>query len=214
MKGLVAYSRPRGKFGRFIYTVAVDFEAGLDEAVGIELARPQIANLPAQVYSCDHCGRWATITVTRPTTTYTPLEPSEHRKEGRLELFRYDNVEPGDLLTIRMRDSDLLFMQITKLYALLEDEKMTPYSQCYPIRNNADLGNPPSNIYNVRLVNWNDHISERQEAERETTIEEELIQQTMNAEPITIKELLLEPAGQVPQLEDGTQFIEGNLRYL
>jgi hypothetical protein len=45
-------------------------------------------------------------------------------------------------------------------------------------------------------------------------VEEDLIQKTMQAEPITIKELLLAPAKNVPAIAGSKQFIEGEFRLL
>lgn len=213
MKGLIAYSRPRGKYGRYVFTVLIGFEPELREEAPIAVVRPKTNTYQEHKYSCDHCGKWATISVTRTTTTYTPLEATEHRKDERLEFYRFDNIEPGDILYITMHDPDLLFYQVTQVTVTPKGKGMPLICSCHPMRDNAAIGEPPRQIYDVRLVNWEEYVSKRQEEQQETTVEEELIQQTMNGEPITITQLLLLVARETPQLPDGSRFIEGTLIY-
>src|SRR6266516_3091360 len=111
MNGIVAYSRPRGIFGRYVFTVVLNYEAGLNETSEIEVRRIEPGTNRQITYSCGYCGKWATITTY--TDRITTLNASEHTIRGTLEFFRYDNVEPGDWILITMRDPDLLFYQTT-----------------------------------------------------------------------------------------------------
>ncbi len=114
MHVLVAYSRPRGKYGRYVFTLMIYFSEPTEKAE-IAVIRPQTQTTTQNVYSCDHCGRWHTITTYVTTTTPQMLPQSEHRKDGRLELYRYDNVEPDDWIELTLRDTDLLKYQWTHI---------------------------------------------------------------------------------------------------
>ncbi len=196
MRGFVAYSRPRGIYGRYIFTVLFYFS---EPTESLEIS---VERLSAR-YSCHHCGKWATIKI-----------PSEHRKSDTLEFYRYDDVEPTrDNIYLTMRDSDLLFYQRNQL-VLGQDSPFWKEKQVFPIHSGFFGLIAPEMLYRVDLWNWDEYIQKNITNQRTFRIEEELIQQTMNAEPITITELLLQPASQIPAIEGEKQFIEGELRYL
>jgi hypothetical protein len=274
MNVLVSYSRPRGKYGRYIFTVMIHF-AHPTESARIEVSRPQTETQTKTVYSCDHCGRWATITTHQTVTVNTPLRPAAHQKDGRLELYRYDNVEPDDFIDLILRDSDLLKYQLTKIGIGWDDVIMesywrfakfdkirdglqsdsvkddydtyrritgksplgsysfgtsttTDYDNWYKERQQrkASIAKEKASIakeethmtkefiYTVNLLNWDEYVDTRPEEIGDMRIEEELIQKTMNAEKITITELLLEPNGQPLQIEGNKHFIEAELKYV
>src|SRR6266581_834221 len=98
MHALIAYSQPRGKFGRYVFTVMIHFSEQTEKAE-IAVIRPQTET--RTVYSCDHCGRWHTIQTHITFTAHQKLSQSEYYKDGRLELYRYDNVEPNDWIELR-----------------------------------------------------------------------------------------------------------------
>jgi hypothetical protein len=76
------------------------------------------------------------------------------------------------------------------------------------------LGPIPEKIYEVIVIDWDSYLNEILNNKREMRVEEELIQKTMRAEPITIKELQLAPVRQMPVIEGSQKFIEGELSYL
>jgi len=192
MKGLVAYSKPRGKFGRdYIFTVVIDF----DESY--EIVRIDVAGPGSGTYSCHSCGHYGTVNVIRPTET---------SKQGSLHFYRYDNVFAGHQIGISLRDAGLIFSQST--YVTISNFIVTVQTR---VRATEDvLMELPEVVYPMFLINWDEHI---QQQSRPVTVEEELITKVMNNEPITIKELLLEPPKQPLALERGKHFIEGELRY-
>jgi hypothetical protein len=128
MNVLVSYSRPRGKYGRYVFTVMIHFSEP-KETASIEVVRPQTQTHTHTVYSCDYCGRWATIAthITTQFTTHTPLQQAEHRKDGRLELYRYDNVEPDDIINLTLRDAELLKYQCSRVIIGWEDVSLSNY---------------------------------------------------------------------------------------
>jgi hypothetical protein len=198
MKGIVAYSRPRGIYGRTILTTTLYFVP--EEHAYIEVKREESHT----AYSCSYCGRWASIT----TTTVSNINPTEHRQSGTIEFYRFDNVEPGDYMEMRLSDPELLFWQFTKVN--IAQTKIALYHTIN--KTNPYLSEAPPLLYDIFLINWDEHM--QQNSHRSPTVEEELIHKTMNGEPITIKELLLQPAEQPLALENGKHFIEGELKYL
>jgi hypothetical protein len=274
MNVLVSYSRPRGKYGRYIFTVMIYF-AHPTESARIEVSRPQTETQTKTVYRCDHCGRWATITTHQTVTVNTPLRPAAHQKDGRIELYRYDNAEPDDFMELVLRDSDLLKYQMTKVNISWDAVKMESYwrfakfdnirekVEADYIKDDRDTyrsitGKSPLGtysfgvsttsdfdrwheeqqqkkqsiakekasiakeekrmmeefIYTVNLLNWDECVDTRPEEMGDLRIEEELIRKTMNAEQITITDLLLEPKGQPLEIEGQKRFIEAELRYI
>lgn len=210
MHVLVAYSRPRGIYGRYVFTVMIYFSEPTETA-DIQVGRDQT------IYSCGHCGKWASI------TTYETLSYAEHHKDGLLELYRYDSVEPGDHIYLTLRDSDLLFYQHTVIIPGQKGVAQTawpaekiPYlkTTCYAVRPTNMLGSPPSSLYDITMLDWDGYIYKQPKQAGKMRVEEELIRQTMNAEQITIKELLLEPKGQPLEIEGQKHFIEAEMRYL
>lgn len=219
MHVLVAYSRPRGKYGRYIFTIMISFSEPMEYA-DISVRRNE------NTYACGYCGKWATITIS------SIIAHSQHQKSGKLELFRYDNVEPGDDIRVILKDTELLFYQDTTIdvaSALVHEKQRRFY---YGSRNPPDR--PSINVhsiiptrrgsglmwdggeylYEVMLIDWDEYIQEAVSSQREIRIEEELIRQTMNAKKITITDLQLVPHGQPLQLEGQRTFIEGELHYL
>jgi len=126
MNVLVSYSRPHGKYGRYIFTTMIYF-AKPTESATIEVKRPETQTQTYTVYRCGYCGRWATITVHHTTTVNTPLRPAAHQKDGRLELYRYDNVEPDDFMEFTLRDSELLKYQMTRVDVGWDDVSLESY---------------------------------------------------------------------------------------
>ncbi len=253
MHVLVAHSRPKGKYGRYVFTIMIHFSEPTETAE-IAVIRPQTQTETRTVYSCDYCGRWHTIKTQFTTTTYQSLSKSEHRREGRLELYRYDNVEPDDIIELTLRDSELLKYQWTnvkigwdtvalknywrdpkldeKWDAIIQTRDYEQYKEQKKLNPNAfswelpklpkltqhdrrnTLKEPPMGnevIYEVTLLAWDEYMQSRT---GEMHVEEELIQKTMNAEKITVKELLIEPKGEPLEIAGQKQFIEGELRYL
>jgi hypothetical protein len=222
----VAYCRPRGIYGRYVFTVVLYFQ-NPTESENIAVSRSQTT------YSCHTCGRWAEI------ATYVAINPSQRVKKGAMILYRYDNVEPGDTIRLTMQDSELLLYQITSVGVGFD--RVTMNSQCVLSRPGLDLpllgsgfgaqqypqaggwraswdawGMPqvPSKLYDVNLIDWDTHMYESQG--QKIRIVEELIQQTMNKEPIKIRELVLLPSRQrssIPQDED-ENVIEGDFEIL
>ncbi len=103
MQAIVAYSRPRGKYGYYVFTVVIYFNAKLKEEADIKVTDGKV------VYSCGYCGKWATITIQQE------LKPTVKKTNGKLVYYRYDNVRPGHQMTITLRDPSLLFYQVTCL---------------------------------------------------------------------------------------------------
>src|SRR6266568_5111504 len=100
MHVLVAHSRPKGKYGYYVFTAMIFFSKQTESA--------QIwATRLSTTYSCHHCGKWASI------GTYEAPRLSDHRKIGTLELYRYDNVEPDDYIQLVLIDSELAYIQRT-----------------------------------------------------------------------------------------------------
>jgi hypothetical protein len=232
MNVLVAYSRPRGRYGKYIFTVMIYFSEPT-EKVEIAVVRPQTKTEIQNVYSCDHCGRWHTIRTHVTTTTPQILPQSEHRKDGRLELYRYDNVEPNDWIELTLRDSELLKYQWAKLSINWKtvslrnywrnpkkDEDWNNYIQArrqqsftQQDRQNYFREEKMTNemLYEVTLLDWDEYMQSKTDGMR---VEEELIRQTMQAEKISITDLLLEPTAQPISIEGSKHFIEGQLKYL
>lgn len=263
MHVLAAYSQPRGKYGRYVFTVMIHF-AEETESVKIAVMRPEKQTRTAVKYSCDHCGRWASITTHETVTVNTPLQAGEYQKDATLELYRYDNVEPDDFIELTLRNSEMFKYQITRinikwdgiepegywrlprfdkvrddLTSSEEDPKVykrhtdkdaqryisgvgyrdtEEYKTWLKERNKAraELREKESLmkdeiIYDVILLPWDVYI---QEKTGDVSVEEELIHQTMNAEEITITELLMGSAVQLPAIEGEKHFIEGKLQYL
>lgn len=230
MRAFVAYSRPRGKYGRYVFTVMIYFSEPSEKA-DIQVSRNRV------VYSCGHCGRWASI------NTHETLSHTEHQKNGLLELYRYDSVQPDDTITITFRDSELVVYQMTQIYISFDWKVYLNSYWRYPqydgMRDSIDTLHFYSTegkflkdqrayeyvreqeplmtdeiLYDVVLVNWDDYLKEQSGELGEVRIEEELISKTMKAEQITITDLLLEPVGQPLSIEGSKHFIEGELRYL
>ncbi len=198
MRVFVAYSRPRGIHGRFIFTISI-YYLYPTESAGISVSRQQ------RQYGCTHCGEWATITTT------SAINPPAQQHSGTLEFFRYDTVEPGDFITIYLRDSDLLFNQVTTLTVTQGVPRQNDRVGAWNKNAHLEL---PKKLYEFTIIDWDRYMQKKQQDRTKFRIEEELIQQTMNAEPITIKELLLAPPNETPAIEGTQQFIEGQLRYL
>ena len=198
MNVLVSYSRPRGKYGRYVFTVMIYFSHPTETAT-IEVRRSKTT------YSCNYCGQWAKI------STYTSFSPSEHRKIGTIELYRYDNVEPGDYMSLKLIDTELIWCQ-GEWITIAQNEVKT-HTGCSPSRSNPALKWDGRPIYEVNLLDWDAYMSENA-GSMELRVEEELIRQTMNAEKITITKLLLEPKGQPLEIERQKRFIEAELRYM
>ncbi len=209
MNGIVAYSRPRGIYGRYVFTVVINYSFP-KEAVTISVKREQ------KTYSCNSCGKWATI------KKVSDIPPTQHQFNGEIEFYRFDNVEPGDVIYMLLEDGDLIYYQysivkITQHNVVLKSPVLH-YSQSL---NNDDLddfndesfeNHFSSRMYDMFLINWDEHL--KQNDNRDIRVEEDLIIKTMNAEPITIKELLLQSSEQPLELESGKHFIEGQLKYL
>jgi hypothetical protein len=126
MNVLVSYSRPRGKYGKYIFTVMIYF-AHPTEKAEIAVVRPETKTETRNVYSCQYCGRWHTITTHVTTTTQQKLSESEHRKDGRLELYRYDNVEPDDYIELTLHDTDLVAYQLTVITIGFDNVSLANY---------------------------------------------------------------------------------------
>lgn len=199
MHALVAYSRPRGKYGRYIFTIMLYFTFPT-ETVQIDALREK------NKYSCDRCGKWISI------PTYKKIPPSEKREVGTLTLYRYDNVEPGDHIDLYLKDPELVFFQWNRFYPNLGYVD-TSYS-CHPFRNVRGVEWDKKPIYQVILLDWDEYLMKRSRQSEPIRVEEDLVQQTMNAERITITRLLLEPEGSPLEIEEQKCFIEGELRYL
>jgi len=110
-----------------------------------------------------------------------------------------------------MRDSELLLYQRTIL--TVTQGKPTLSSQLYPTRLNDNLKIPKKMLYEVIVVDWDTYVDENLNTKRGLRVEEELINQTMLAQPITIKKLLIAPTNETPAIEGAQKFIEGVLRY-
>ncbi len=202
MHVLVAYSRPRGTLGRYFIVSVMIYFSEATETAGIAVERDRFK------YSCQQCGRWASI------RTYETHAAAALTKSGRLELYRYDRFELDDHIRLILKDSELLLYQETNI-------NLAPgfFTGVNHRIYNARSGNIERSgkiadhdlLYNVILLNWDTYINEHSPTMR---VEEELIRQTMNAEQITIKELLLEPKGQPLEIEGQKHFIDAELRYL
>src|SRR3989442_12083087 len=151
MRAFVAYSRPRGILGRSIFTIMVYYMYATESAQ-ISVTRGKTT------YSCSHCGKWATI------TTSSTLAASAHRQSGTLEIFRYDNVEPGDCAYIFMRDSELLLYQRTIL--TVTQGKPTTASDLFPVRLNASLKIPKKILYEGIVVDWTKNVDNKSKMQR------------------------------------------------
>jgi hypothetical protein len=197
MRGFISYSQPKGVYGHYVFTILIYFSFPT-ERVEIAVTRGYGMSL----YSCHHCGKWATIT----------LSPSEHSKSGSLVFYRYDNVEPGDQIQLRLIDSELLYSQRTKVDIKLKN--VSSHSVFYRTKDTYKSTLGYEQIYEIDLVNWDKYIQQRQSTQQSFRIEEDLIQKTMNAEPITVTELLLTPVSRLPVIEGSQRFIEGELRYV
>jgi hypothetical protein len=198
MRAFVAYSRPRGKFGYYVFTILAYFSYPT-EKTEIRVI------LGSTTYSCHSCGRWASIPITPPPT------PAEHSVSGVLEFYRYDNVEPDHKIFLDLIDTELVYAQHQTFNVQLETVEETGMF-LYKHSRGYDGVAPSGKLYEVILINWDEYMAQRPSGG--LLIEEELIQKTMNAEKITIQELHLEPARQLPAIEGQQQFIEGELRYL
>jgi hypothetical protein len=265
MHVLVAHSQPRGKYGCYVFTVMIHF-AEETETAEIGVFRPETQTKTVTKYSCGYCGRWTTIVTHQTIPVNTLLQAKAHQKDGKLELYRYDNVEPDDFIELILRDSMMFKYQITKISIGQHDMKMKSYwrlSRHDKLRQRLEPGDghdayksitgkeatfvgtngkiyshsdydnwyterrtqwrrlkkdesPMTNefLYHVNLLNWDGYVEARPTELGEVRVEEELIQQTMNAEEITIKELVLSPASNIPTIQGETIFIEGELKYL
>jgi hypothetical protein len=247
VRGLVAYSRPRGEFGPYVFTVVIQIEEGLpipparpqqpnsssQDSVEIQVSRKQkvtkqrtytLTHEPYEVYSCGYCGRYGIVRLYRKlatpitrTETYTtiedtPINPTQQQTIGTLLFYRYDNVEPGDVMRIILRDTGLIFYQKTSIH--IRQDKVELFDNTYTFRQNPAIKTLPKKLYNIFLMNWDEHVEKLHDENKEFSVEEEIIQDVMNAKPITITELVLEPARQVPALESRQRFIEGTLKHL
>lgn len=204
MKGLVAYSKPRGKYGvDFIFTVVIEFNESHEE-VTIQVSRP--TTVRQHVYSCHSCGHFGTV---RVSTENVNMNPNETSVQGSLHFYRYDGVQANDQIYIGFIDRGLVFSQATYIsIGHLE------------VRARSDVGGPeevvrqlPKPVYPVTVLNWDKRMRSQKSKSERVRVEEELITSVMNNQPIAIKELLLKPASQ-PQLQSGLHFIEGELKYL
>lgn len=111
-----------------------------------------------------------------------------------------------------MRDSELLFYQVATITIALNAPSLA--SRCYRAKSNRaaeQFGKVP---YEVMLLDWDAYTEEQTVKSGTLRVEEELIRQTMNAEKITITNLLLEPGGQPLEIERQKRFIEAELRYM
>lgn len=208
MNGIVAYSKPRGKYGRYVFTIVLYF-SHLTENEDIYVERP--TETTSTTYSCHHCGKWAEATVTVPSSA--TINPTHRTQEGKLAYYRYDNVEPGDEITITLEDEDLIFYQTTQVFPTMESVDISSECDVYreDLSNQVDAKDIPQQIYDVILIDWDKHV--RKSKGRSFRVEEDLISKTMNAEKFEIKELLLEPLTKPPALDSPKQFVEGTLRY-
>src|SRR5207237_1073261 len=122
MKGIVAYCHPHGIYGKYyIFTVVLDFTPP-SENITIQVTRTR--NGQPQVYSCHSCGHFGNVTV----TVTEIIRPTEHSVKANLNFYRYDNVEPGDIITITFQDSNLVFRQIT--WVATNQKNVTVQSFC------------------------------------------------------------------------------------
>lgn len=207
MKGIVAYSKPRGIYGRYyIFTVVLDFTPP-HEKIKIEVIRYRLGK--REVYSCHNCGHYGKVTIS--FLVREQVQPKERSVKGNLNFYRYDTVEPGDQIHITFRDDGLIFLQETDI--TIGQAETWINSKCLAcVLSNLRLEVPPP-MYQVFLINWDQHIDQRQEQGRPPTVEEELISKVMRNEKITVAELLLEPPAQPLAIQDSHKFIEGTLRY-
>jgi len=199
MKGLVAYSKPRGKFGvDYVFTIVIDFEDApeADRGVYIDVSNPTTGR-----YSCHSCGHFGTVRVIHPTET---------KASGSLHFYRYDNVHAGDQIRIDLYDRGLVFNQST--YVVITQFSVSMVSEV-----NAEeevKRQLPKVVYPMFLVNWDEHIEKQQQEGCAVRVEEELITNVMNNQQVTVKELLLQPPDQSrPLLEPSLHFLEGELRH-
>jgi|SRR5579884_2191408 len=195
MRGFIAYSQPRGMYGPYVFTVLIYF------SFPTETVKIDVRGGHGDVYSCHSCGKWASITI----------KPSEVYSEGLLVFYRFDNVKPDDDIWLNFIDSELLYYQ--KTHVRIQFKGIAHGSFVY--RMTDDTGISPveyKGMYETEFINWDEYLAQRSQGS--LRIEEELIQQTMNAEEITLTELRLEPARQLPAVQGQQQFIEGELRYL
>ncbi len=241
MHVLVAYSQPKGKYTHYVFTILL-YVTKETETSKIAVRRNTVT------YSCGYCGGWGRIDT---------IDPSEQRKVGVLELYRYDQVESGDVILIDLQDSALLISQLTFIKVLpknpdvinlwysrkfnsyvnesipywhiqiftdfveaisdKDEKKVKKIKKRYRLWNVLDdialnrQMEDDGGLYDIHLLNWDMYMQTKAGKMR---VEEELIRQTMNAEKITISELLLEPKGQPLVIEGSQRFIEGELRYV
>jgi hypothetical protein len=196
MKGIIAYSKPRGKFGHdYVFTVVIDFDESHEEAT-IDVREPGRGT-----YSCGFCGSYGNVRIKRPNETSV---------QGSLHFYRYDNVHDGDQINISFSDPGLIFSQSSNIFiGSLSVRIHTGVHASEEVRKEL-----PDPVYPMFLINWDEHVEKQRTSQRPVTVEEELITKVMNNEPITVTELLLEPAKQPLRLESGNRFIEGQLKYL
>jgi len=136
--------------------------------------------------------------------------PTETSRQGSLHFYRYDGVQAEDQITISLFDQELLYRQHSDIEVYYQKVTMTTTVEGPP----EIVKQLPKPVYPMFLINWDEHVEKQRTSQHTVTVEEELITKVMNNEPITIRELLLEPLKQPLRLESGNRFIEGQLKYL